>query len=255
MKSFFAQQILLLLTLAAAEAFALPVSKGRAEINSRQRVERKWDPLVFTTSKSTKLHQEASSSNDSVSYENSNRKNLPLIIYRLNSSTKWLVTLANTLGIWCRLPHFEGPYIVVGAILTVYFTNYLKYVLNHDRPEGAPFADPGMPSSHSLVSFFMAAAWGSMVISRGSLGIPLVWMGATSVALLRVICGYHSWDQIGAGAVLGSVMGLSWAKLGTIIHKVNPKIAIKASWGLYIVGSLLFIFKNMRAWVQEDKHI
>mmetsp|Transcript_16752 Transcript_16752/g.25317 ORF Transcript_16752/g.25317 Transcript_16752/m.25317 type:complete len:253 (-) Transcript_16752:2177-2935(-) len=252
MKSSIAQLILLIPVLVAADAFAPPASKSRSG-KIRSSVGIKRDPLVFTSSKSTKRYQE---SNDSVhSLENANQKNHHSFIYRLNASTKWLVTLANSLGIWCRLPHFEGPFIVVGAITAVYLTDVLKHTLNQDRPKGAPFADPGMPSSHSLVSYFMAASWGSLVISRGSLGIPLVWMGATGVALLRVVCGYHSWDQIGVGALLGSSMGLAWAKLGTNLYEINPEITIQASWGLYVAGSLLFIFKNMREWLHREKHL
>ena len=177
----------------------------------------------------------------------------PKFLFTLNSSTKWLVTLANTLGIWTRLPRCEGPFIVVGAIAATYFTAVLKKTINHDRPAGAPFTDPGMPSSHSLVSFFMAAAWGSLVCS--GVAVPLAWAGASTVALLRVVCGYHSWDQISVGALLGSTMGFAWARIGAVLIPSYPQVMQKASWGLYLLGSALFILKDMKEWLHKEKHL
>ncbi|CAB9509916.1 PAP2 superfamily [Seminavis robusta] len=179
---------------------------------------------------------------------------IPAWTYRLNASTKWLVTLAAVLGIWTRVPHYQGPFIVVGSIASVYFTVVLKQIINHDRPTGSLLTDPGMPSSHSLVTFFMAAAWVSKSILslQGSIA---VLMGASMVALLRVICGYHSWGQIGVGAVLGSSMGVAWAKLGVALYNSFPVITVRASWAFYIMGSAFYIVKDMRDWLTKDKHI
>lgn len=183
-------------------------------------------------------------------------RRVPSFVYKVNSSTKWLVTIANTLAIWTRIHRYEGPFVVVGAILSVYFTDALKKILNHDRPAGAPFADPGMPSSHSLVSFFMVAAWSNLVLPTSFIGITLLLASASSIAMLRVVCGYHSWAQVGVGAVLGSGMGLSWAKLGSFVATHgHPTAVFRLSWSLYILGSGLFIVKNMREWLHRDKHL
>eukprot|EP00542_Grammatophora_oceanica_P016120 CAMPEP_0194042888 /NCGR_PEP_ID=MMETSP0009_2-20130614/14616_1 /TAXON_ID=210454 /ORGANISM="Grammatophora oceanica, Strain CCMP 410" /LENGTH=212 /DNA_ID=CAMNT_0038686917 /DNA_START=298 /DNA_END=936 /DNA_ORIENTATION=+ len=186
-------------------------------------------------------------------------------ISKLNSSTKWIVTLANTIGIWIA-PSIqnpaEGPFIVVGAILSVYFTDVLKKIINNERPAGAPFADPGMPSSHSLVSFFLAAAWSTLLLttisSSAIAGTTLLWASASLIALLRVMCGYHSYAQIGVGAILGSGMGFSWAKLGMSFMEAPQRsqfVFQVVSWSSYIMLSALFIGKNMRDWLHKDKHL
>ena len=209
------------------------------EENSRGRISRLKDSL--------------SSDSNAGSISSTNERKLPTFVYRLNASTKWLVAVANTLGIWTRVHCYEGPFVVVGAILAVYFTEVLKEILNHDRPVGAPFADPGMPSSHSLVSFFMAAAWTTLVLQSSPIASGLVWASASSIAFLRVICGYHSYPQIGVGALLGSSMGLAWAKLGTSLS--THALVFRVSWCFYIMGSGLFIVKNMREWLHKEKHL
>ena len=184
-----------------------------------------------------------------------NRK-LPAFVYRLNASTKWIVAWANTIAIGSRIHRYEGPFVVIGAIMAVYFTDALKKILNHDRPEGAPFADPGMPSSHSLVSFFMAAGWTTLVLSSSPLVSGLVWASAGSIALLRVICGYHSYAQISVGALLGCSLGLLWAKLGALLSTHgHPKLVFRLSWLCYILSGGFFILKNVREWLYEDKHL
>ena len=171
------------------------------------------------------------------------------ILMTMNASTKWLITAANTWAILSRLKHYEGPFIVVGAILSSYFTDNLKQVIGQNRPAGSPFTDPGMPSSHSLVSFFLATAWIDLVYHGTVVQQALIGASALSVALLRVVCGYHSFAQIGVGAALGSVMGFSWAKFGLAMHHINPQATFLSSWGCYVVGSIFFISKNMRHWV------
>ena len=69
---------------------------------------------------------------------------------RLNSSTKWVVSLAafvvvvsrrDALSCWCLL----------GSIANSFLSRALKYAINEQRPENARKADPGMPSSHAQV--------------------------------------------------------------------------------------------------------
>jgi len=204
----------------------------------------------------------------SMSVEDPHRKKkVPTILLRLNAATKWWVTVACTSRIWLRTSDYQGPFVVVGAIASVYLADILKQIINHDRPAGAPFADPGMPSSHSLVSFFLAAGWtaASLVdvamvrpnLSSWStvLGTGLAWMGAAVVALLRVVCGYHSWDQIGVGALLGISLGWLWAALGSAIYQLSPIFTFRVSWACYLFGSVFFMTKNMRHWVHREKHL
>ena len=181
-------------------------------------------------------------------------------IRRLNSNTKWLVTIGNTAGVWSRPHSYQGPFIIAGAIAAVYFTDVLKKMINQSRPDTSVLVDPGMPSSHSLVSFFLAVGWIGAIGASGLVGnaevigkISLA-ISAATVAVLRVVCGYHSWAQIGVGAVLGSAMGQAWVMLGRSLHLHYPKTLHDVSWALYLAGSALFIKTNISKWHREHKH-
>ena len=189
-------------------------------------------------------------------------------IYKLNASTKWLVTLAQTIAVWSQPRSYQGPYIVVGSILSVYLTDVLKKMIDQQRPDSAPSLvnDPGMPSSHSLVCFFLSSAWITVMTSKSSIVQPIatdlpvlaivLWACAFLVALLRVICGYHTYAQVGVGAILGSLLGHYWSRLGLMLYQHNPKLTYIASFGSYLVGSMVFIWYNMRSWIsKEGKHL
>jgi membrane-associated phospholipid phosphatase len=180
---------------------------------------------------------------------------IPAIIYKLNSSTKWIVTFATIVAVWSHPQNFFGPFIMVGSIAAVYLTVVLKNVIQQDRPEGAPFADPGMPSSHSLVSFFLAVAWKSHLVASASYDGMILVAAAMAVATLRVICGYHTIPQIAVGAVLGSGMGYGWFSLGKIFHAYNPKLAFALVWSVYLGLSAIYIQRDIRKWITEHKHL
>lgn len=183
-------------------------------------------------------------------------RQVPSFIRTLNSSTKWLVTLAHTIAVWSRPHKFHGPYIVVGTIAGVYLTEVLKKIINQGRPAGSPFTDPGMPSSHSLVSFFAAVAWISALDGYGgNIGKVLLLASAAMVAILRVVCGYHSIAQIAVGAALGSVLGQSWVIVGNMFHLSYPGLMFAVVWAAYLGGSAFFISKNMTKWISRDKHL
>lgn len=177
------------------------------------------------------------------------------ILFRCNASTKWIVTLINTVALWSRPHRFEGPWIVFGSIVAVYFTNFLKSVINQNRPSGAPFADPGMPSSHSLTCFFAATAWNASPIVVSFELKALAWFGAFVVAWLRVVCGYHSWAQVGVGAGLGSLLGSVWVTFGEYLYRQYPTATFGVSWGLYISGATLFISTKMKDWITHERNL
>ena len=185
---------------------------------------------------------------------------VPQVFYKLNSSTKWLITLGNTLGVWCRPHSFQGPYIIAGAIASVYFTDVLKKLINQGRPDGSVLTDPGMPSSHSLVSFFAATGWtgaitaSELVGNEALIGKIGLFIAASTVAILRVVCGYHTWAQIGVGASVGAILGRLWVCLGAALHLQNPRVLYVVSWATYLAGSALFIHTNIRKWHHEHKH-
>lgn len=139
----------------------------------------------------------------------------------------------------------------VGSLAAIYFTDVLKKLINQERPEGSILADPGMPSSHALTSFFLALSW--MTVIDGMNG--LLFASAASVAGLRVVCGYHTISQITVGASIGSSLGYLWVSAGKLFYSSKPRLAWGLAWSAYLAGSLVYIFDRMHKWVGEDKHM
>ena len=108
---------------------------------------------------------------------------VPAAVQKLNSSTKWLVTIAQTGAVWSRRD-FVSPFLVLGAIISAFTTGTLKELINESRPDGAPFTDPGMPSSHALVSSFAAVGWALHL--RSTVASALLLAAALLVSVLRV---------------------------------------------------------------------
>ena len=189
--------------------------------------------------------------------DDNSRTVAPQWMYRLNAATKWYITVANTAGIWLRVPQYEGPLVVVGAIASVYLTDVLKRIFNQNRPADAPFADPGMPSSHALVSCFLAAAWsGLWLLPQQQVGASaMVWTAAAMTSVLRVTCGYHTRAQIAVGAVVGSALGAAWAAGSAVVYARYPRATAVTAWTAYVAGSALFIVQRMTKWVTEEKHL
>ena len=112
---------------------------------------------------------------------------VPAAVQKLNSSTKWLVTIAQTGAVWSRRD-FVSPFLVLGAIISAFTTGTLKELINESRPDGAPFTDPGMPSSHALVSSFAAVGWALHL--RSTVASALLLAAALLVSVLRVRSRY-----------------------------------------------------------------
>jgi hypothetical protein len=179
-------------------------------------------------------------------------RKMPKIVYFLNAGTKWAVSAAVTVGVFWNPRRFQGPYIVVGSIAANYLAAFLKKIFNQGRPEGAPFTDPGMPSSHALVSFFVAMAWDNAL---GGVGRPFLIASALTVSTLRVLCGYHTLPQIAVGGTLGTLLGHAWMSLGFILEKHNGRGAFAFSWSAYLVGSAFYIYKNLGRWLTDEKYL
>mmetsp|Transcript_60869 Transcript_60869/g.83585 ORF Transcript_60869/g.83585 Transcript_60869/m.83585 type:complete len:222 (-) Transcript_60869:102-767(-) len=135
----------------------------------------------------------------------STQSSVTRVVFKLNASTKWLVTAAVTTTVLMRRD-FIAPYTAVGGIVATFGTDLLKKAINQDRPAGAPFTDPGMPSSHALVSTFLAVGWTMTLGLTPVSGVILAC--ALAVSLLRVACGYHSWAQVRSSSVESSVLPL-----------------------------------------------
>ena len=176
----------------------------------------------------------------------------PQFIFTANAATKWVVTAAQTGAVIARRD-LVAPFVVVGSIGAAFATKALKKAINQQRPDGAPFTDPGMPSSHALVATFAAAAWAAYCVATAApRAYALLLLGAAAcVSWLRVATGYHTWAQIGVGAGLGAVGALGWMAFGAeLLAKglLAPRAAATAVYTAYVGGSVLFVAKSVRKW-------
>ena len=134
-------------------------------------------------------------------------------------------------------------------------TGKLKRLINEKRPEGAPFADPGMPSSHALVGSFACAAWAIQLASP--LASASLGGAALVISYLRVACGYHTTAQVLVGMGIGTTSAALWMALGAKLLKTwqwarSPAVAWLL-YGLFLGGSAAFIYKKMGAWVSKEE--
>ena len=182
------------------------------------------------------------------------KRGLPSLIFFLNAATKWIVVFAQTSAIIIRRD-LVTPFIIIGSIFASFGTGKLKRLINEKRPEGAPFADPGMPSSHALVGSFACAAWAihlASPLASASLG-----GAALVISYLRVACGYHTTAQVLVGMGIGTTSAALWMALGAKLLKTwqwarSPAVAWLL-YGLYLGGSAAFIYKKMGAWVSKEE--
>lgn len=189
-----------------------------------------------------------------VRQEDEQKNNVHPFVMWLNKSTKWVVSIGTVAAIFLEPTSMYGPYIGVGGILSVYLTDVLKQLIHQGRPNGAPFADPGMPSTHSFVTFFLAASW-RLVYPSATVDVTLFLL-AFCITALRVVCGYHTLAQVGVGAVTGCITGHLWTCLGDVLQgKVGGAIVRDVSWGGFVVVALVFCDKNVKKWLNEEKDL
>lgn len=236
--------VLLLLLLATVEAFSFVSSHDSRNFAPSSRA-RRLVVVPQETKASVRLRMQQAERSDS---------QVPRFVSILNSSTKWLVTLGNVVALWSRPRNVFGPFIVTGVILATYLTALLKRLIDQGRPDGAPFSDPGMPSSHALSSFFLANCW-RQTYQHGPVVGPWLWSAAATVALLRVVCGFHTLAQISVGAVLGVSLGHGWMMVGRWLSTTYPVWTFRVVWLAYVSLSLLFLQSTMSKWTQEDRHL
>jgi len=175
----------------------------------------------------------------------------PAAVYQLNYATKWLVTLAQTVAVWYRRD-FVSPFIVLGSIFATFGTESLKRAINQQRPDGAPFSDPGMPSSHALVSSFAATAWACHC--RSPVATAVLLSASALVSVLRVVCGYHTWAQVLVGSLIGVSAACGWMSLGSAINTwaTRPALVAAVVWVLYLCGAAVFISRKMPKWLDQE---
>jgi len=151
-------------------------------------------------------------------------------------STRWAVAgAAATTLLWRR--DTATVLCLSGAVLNGLLSKVLKRVINEARPAGARLRDPGMPSSHAQSLFFFAA-YISVALALAETGLPALWAAlifssAAAAAGWRVYSGLHSLQQVGVGALIGSLFGAAWRAI------VQPQVASAVATGPTAVAVLL----------------
>ena len=142
-----------------------------------------------------------------------------------------------------------SPYIIIGSIVSAFGTAALKKLIAQERPAGSPFTDPGMPSSHAVVSTFAGVAW--TLHLRNAFASFWLLAAAATVSGLRVVCGYHTVAQSLVGVALGALSACGWMACFPWLLSA-PQTATRAVYAGYVGGSALFIQRKMSAWARKD---
>lgn len=134
--------------------------------------------------------------------------------------------------------------LLAGLVLEEALARALKHLVQHPRPSTCAMLhichSHGMPSSHTSMAFCWTTLAGCAAYRHCSRQRPasrllclleLAAYGsiAAGVAASRVYLGYHSMDQVAAGAVFGTLFGLLWAG---VMHALRPAYQSLAGVGL-----------------------
>eukprot|EP00882_Tetradesmus_deserticola_P006287 GHRQ01006615.1.p1 GENE.GHRQ01006615.1~~GHRQ01006615.1.p1 ORF type:complete len:221 (+),score=73.22 GHRQ01006615.1:392-1054(+) len=134
--------------------------------------------------------------------------------------------------------------LLAGLVLQEAAARALKHLLKHPRPATCTILNlchsHGMPSSHTSMMFAYLAVSSCIALQlrrqRGTASRLLaaaeqlaLAAAGVGVACSRVYLGYHSSDQVLAGALLGSVFGVAWFG---VLRMLAPLYGLLASWRL-----------------------
>jgi len=117
----------------------------------------------------------------------------------------------------------EAIYQLTGLVFSSAVNTVLKKLIKQPRPAGSVKTGHGMPSDHAQFSFFFvvyvsAWMWQRVRLSRVAKAQLLALLLVTSVIVCwsRVHLGVHSFAQVVAGAITGSILGWLWAAWGRV---------------------------------------
>jgi hypothetical protein len=135
----------------------------------------------------------------------------------VGKNTKWIVSLTAAAVLLYRRDALAVS-AIAGALSNAVLGKMLKRVLKQKRPDGAPLADPGMPSSHAMSLFFLSGYLCAVTVAwtpawqpaQRAAAMAALLSFATSSAAWRVASGLHTTPQIFVGALLGGVNGVLW---------------------------------------------
>lgn len=140
--------------------------------------------------------------------------------------------------------------LLVGMVAEEAAARALKHLLQHPRPPATCGMlhlchSHGMPSSHTSMAFcYLAATTAAAAVLWARRGAAsrlvsaaeqlLLAALAAGVAASRVYLGYHSTDQVLAGAAFGTAFGIAWHGLTAALAPLYPRVA--AAWPLAQLG-------------------
>lgn len=126
----------------------------------------------------------------------------------LNDATKFFVSLI-ALAVLLWLHNAPAALALFGSVVTSGAGKVLKRVLAHSRPDGAPKADHGMPSSHAVSLAYLSTYAAAALLKH----VPSPWMPVLAgvvvaaglfLTSLRVVLGFHTLPQVIVGWVFGA---------------------------------------------------
>ncbi|XP_052114787.1 lipid phosphate phosphatase epsilon 1, chloroplastic-like [Arachis duranensis] len=158
----------------------------------------------------------------------------------LNQLSKWIVT---TLFVAFILWRHDGEAIwfAGGSISNAMFSVSLKKILNQKRPSTLK-SDPGMPSSHAQSISFTVLF---VILSN------CLWLFCMlcKQSYLRVSQKLHTVKQVIVGAILGSILSISWYWLWNsfVLEAFRSSLWVRITIALLSTGICLnFLFHVIR---------
>jgi len=252
-----------------------PTSRSKTKVDRTRRIETKAllfegtpvsilsTPMLRAARTRTRASAgDAAASVPSPSARGPSRKSA--VLAAVNESTKFVVS-CTALAFLLLNPSAETCWALLGSVVNSVNGKILKRVLNHERPDGAIKADPGMPSSHatslSYLSVYGAASLAHFKDAAPALGYPaqlavsavLVVLGIF-LSYLRVKTGYHTPPQVIVGYGLGSSTALAWLFVGLTyvrpLLETNPEM-LRVLHSLLIIAIGWFAFSAL-GWVESS---
>lgn len=174
------------------------------------------------------------------------------VLRAVNSCTKFAVSGAA----FAALVHFrnaEACWALTGSILSSFNCKFLKHLLNHERPESAPKADPGMPSAHAQSLAFLSTYAILHLAKVNAMAAFALQAISLFLAWLRVEMGYHTLIQVVVGYLLGASSSAAWFFLGrrTLPQLLQNPEALKMVYAAVVVSMVLFAGLFGKSWMKE----
>ncbi|KAJ7976995.1 lipid phosphate phosphatase gamma, chloroplastic-like [Quillaja saponaria] len=114
----------------------------------------------------------------------------------------------------------HGIFFYLGHIISLYLSIFIKNFVKQPRPETCVMLEichsNGWPSNHAEYTFFFATYLsllnykGINGICNGKLGILMAWCLGFLTMYSRVYLGYHTVEQVKAGAIFGTIIAGVW---------------------------------------------